>query len=95
LFKKKGRGYVLYKGGDTSMKSITVQLQYDESVLHEGREVESKLKEQLYGTGFDVVSVSFESSHKEKEKAPIKPDIDTSGAGGQTSPQNEEPPIKR
>jgi rRNA maturation endonuclease Nob1 len=94
LRKKEGGTFKL-KGGDTSMKSITVQLQYDERVLHEGREVESKLQEQLYGTGFEVVSVSHESSNEEKENTRVKADIDTSGAGGQTSPQNEEPPVKR
>lgn len=76
------------------MRSITVELEYDERVLHEGREVESKLNEQLYGTGFQVISVSHHSSEKEREKPPIKDDKDSSGAGGQTSPDNEKPPNK-
>ncbi|MFE1245389.1 hypothetical protein ACFW35_14765 [Fictibacillus sp. NPDC058756] len=76
------------------MKSITVELEYDERVLHEGREVESKLNEQLYGTGFQVISVSHHSSDKERENPPVKDDKDSSGAGGQASPDNEKPPNK-
>jgi hypothetical protein len=74
------------------MKSVTVELEYDESVLHEGREVESKLNEQLYGTGFKVLSVSHHSSNNERNKSTIIEDKDSSGAGGQTSPDNEKPP---
>jgi hypothetical protein len=74
------------------MKSVTVQLEFDESILHEGREVESKLNEQLYGTGFKVISVKHNSSSSEQKNPPIKDDKDSSGAGGQTSPDNEKPP---
>ncbi|MCM3719044.1 hypothetical protein [Fictibacillus phosphorivorans] len=74
------------------MKSITVELEYDESVVHEGREVESKLNEQLQGTGFQVVSVEHNSSNKERQDPPIKEDRDASGAGGQTTPPYEKAP---
>jgi hypothetical protein len=50
------------KRSDTYMKLITVQLEYDERVLYGGREVETKLEEQLYGTGFELISVTYESS---------------------------------
>jgi hypothetical protein len=82
----------MYKRRRYRMKTVTVELEYDERVLHEGREVESKLDEQLYGTGFKVISVSHKSSNKERENPPIKDDKDSSGAGGQTSPDNEKPP---
>lgn len=73
------------------MKSITVNLEYDETVLQEGREVESKLQEQLYGTGFSLISVSHQSVQKDKNSEEGK-DIYSTGAGGQTSPDNEKPP---
>jgi hypothetical protein len=74
------------------MKSINVQLEYDESVLLDGREVEIKLKERLYGTGFKFISLSHESSKMERDNPPVKDDKDSTGAGGQTSPDNEKPP---
>jgi hypothetical protein len=67
------------------MRSITVNLEYDERVLHKGLEVESKLEEQLYGTGFQVISVKHESSKEEKKDKAIQPDKDSTGAGGQSS----------
>jgi hypothetical protein len=72
------------------MRSITVNLEYDERVMEDGREVRSKLEEQLYGTGFEVKSVTDQSS-KGKDSF-IKKDRDSTGAGGQTSPDNEKPP---
>ncbi|MDR7071413.1 hypothetical protein [Fictibacillus barbaricus] len=75
------------------MKSITVNLEYDERVLHEGLEVESKLEEQLYGTGFQLISIKHEPS-KEVEKQPVKPDKDSTSAGGQSSPP-QSPPNKQ
>ncbi|MFC0189600.1 hypothetical protein ACFFJY_14945 [Fictibacillus aquaticus] len=65
------------------MKSVKVTLEYDEQLLQEGREVQSKLEEQLYGTGFTILAV-------EKEKTDIIPDSDHSGAGGQSSPDEED-----
>ncbi|WNB91203.1 hypothetical protein [Bacillus sp. NEB1478] len=76
------------------MKSITVNLEYDERVLHEGREVESKLEEQLYGTGFQLVSVKHEPSIEGERNKLVKPDKDSAGAGGQSSPP-QEPPKKQ
>lgn len=73
------------------MKSITVYLEYDEKLLQEGREVESKLQEQLYGTGFRLISVSHQSVQKDKNSEEGK-DIYSTGAGGQASPDNEKPP---
>lgn len=73
------------------MKSITIQLEYDERTLYSTQNIERKLKEQLSGTDFKLVSISSSSDQKGVN---VLKDKDSTGAGGQTSPDNEKPPNK-
>ncbi|MGM0807608.1 MAG: hypothetical protein ACQET8_23155 [Bacillota bacterium] len=73
------------------MKSITIQLEYDERIFHSSQNIERKLEEQLSETDIKLVSISSSSSH---EGVNVLKDKDSTGAGGQTSPDNEVPPNK-
>ncbi|MQR97246.1 hypothetical protein [Fictibacillus phosphorivorans] len=71
------------------MKSITIQLEYDERTFQESQDLEKMLEEKLSGTDLKLVSVSPTSGRKAID---IMNDKDSTGAGGQTSPDNEKPP---
>jgi len=73
------------------LKSITIQLEYDETNIQTPQNVERILEKQFSGTDFKLVSVSSSSDHEGVNR--IK-DKDSTGAGGQTSPDNEKPPNK-
>jgi hypothetical protein len=76
---------------EITLKSITIQLEYDERTFHSSQNIERKLKEQLSGTDFKLVSISSTSNNKGIN---VLKDKDSTGAGGQTSPDNEKPPNK-
>ncbi|WP_137790315.1 hypothetical protein [Bacillus sp. E(2018)] len=71
------------------MKSITIQVEYDERTFHASQNIQMILEGQFSETDFKLVSIS--SSSEQKDVSMIK-DKDSSGAGGQTSPDNEKPP---
>ncbi|MBD7963650.1 hypothetical protein [Fictibacillus norfolkensis] len=71
------------------MKSITIQLEYDETTIQASQNIEKLLEEQLSGTDFRLVSISPSSEHNTTN---VIKDRDSTGAGGQTSPDNEKPP---
>ncbi|MGD6963613.1 hypothetical protein ACQCVB_15480 [Fictibacillus phosphorivorans] len=71
------------------MKSITIQLEYDETTILASQNIERLLEKQLSGTDFKLVSISTSSEHKTSN---VINDKDSTGAGGQTSPDNEKPP---
>jgi hypothetical protein len=71
------------------LKSITIQLEYDETTIQASQNIEKLLEEQLSGTDFRLVSISPSSEHNTTN---VIKDRDSTGAGGQTSPDNEKPP---
>lgn len=74
---------------EITLKTITIQLEYDETTIQASQNIERLLEEPLSRTGFKLVSLSSSSKHNTTNG--IK-DKDTTGAGGQTSPDNEKPP---
>ncbi|MBN3554496.1 hypothetical protein JYA63_09480 [Fictibacillus nanhaiensis] len=71
------------------MKSITIQLEYDESTFKPSQDIERILEEKLSGTDLKLVSVYPTADCKTFD---IMKDKDLTGAGGQTSHDNEKPP---
>ncbi|PWW28475.1 hypothetical protein DFO73_106291 [Cytobacillus oceanisediminis] len=86
------------------MKTINVELQYDEQELNKDQtKVFDQLKEQLDGTGFQVVTIMENDKYlqehsglpnqKKNKVLPsqpegVEPDINSSGAGGMVSPDS-------